>query len=219
MIGSIAAAQTPATNTVAKPVGLADTFDTFLKLLTTQLQNQDPLSPLDTNQFTQQLVQFSQVEQTIKGNQTLQQLLATTQNAQFSNAAGYLGRTVSATTALQNVPSGQPANWNYNLGATGVETKLEVFSERGVKIFEAAGDNRAGAHEFVWDGKDSDGRAVPAGNYRLAVSALSAAGTAISSSVGITGRVNSLEVIEGVNRLLIGTTPVELSQINRVIAQ
>jgi flagellar basal-body rod modification protein FlgD len=219
MISSIATGQTPATNTVAKPVGLADTFDTFLKLLTTQLQNQDPLSPLDTNQFTQQLVQFSQVEQTIKGNQTLQQLLATTQNAQFSNAAAYLGRTVSANVDLQNIPSGQSGNWNYTLGATSAATKLEIFSERGVKVFEATGALQAGPHQFSWNGKDTEGRGVPAGNYRLAVSSVSAAGTKINSSVSITGRVDSLEVDEGVNKLLIGTTPVQLSQINRVIAQ
>ncbi len=219
MINALATTQSAATNTIAKPVGLADTFDTFLKLLTTQLQYQDPLDPLDTNQFTQQLVQFSQVEQTIKGNQTLDQLLAATRTAQFSDAASYLGRTVSADTPRLNLSAGQTGTWDYNLGATAAETSLTIYSDRGIKVYETTGENAAGAHRFVWNGKDSDGRQVNAGGYRLVVTANSAAGTEIDANVAISGRVDSLEVVNGVNQLLVNNTPVELSKITRVIAQ
>ncbi len=210
---------TAATNTVAKPVGLADTFDTFLKLLTTQLQYQDPLSPLDTNQFTQQLVQFSQVEQTIKGNKTLDQLLSTTRSAQFANAASYLGHVVSANTASQTVRADVPATWDYTLGATAADTTLSVYSDRGVKVFEAPGEVQAGGHSFVWNGKGSDNRAVPPGTYRLEVAATSSAGSTIAAQVTISGRVDSVEVANGINRLVVAGTPVNLDAVTRVIAQ
>src|ERR1700686_3335504 len=76
---------------------LAGNFDTFLKLLTTQLQNQDPLSPMDSNQFTQELVQFSQVEQQINTNTSLASLIALTKTQSSANAVSYLGKTITIT--------------------------------------------------------------------------------------------------------------------------
>src|SRR3954468_21748675 len=73
---------------------LAGNFNTFLTLLTTQLKNQNPLDPLDTNQFTQQLVQFAQVEQQMKSNDQLQTLVSLQQSAQATAALSYVGSTV-----------------------------------------------------------------------------------------------------------------------------
>src|SRR5215203_4045443 len=84
---------------------IAGNFDAFLKLLTTQLKNQNPLDPLDTNQFTQQLVQFAQVEQQLKQNEQLAALVSLEKTAQATTALAYVGQTVAVdgqTAALSN---------------------------------------------------------------------------------------------------------------------
>src|SRR6187549_1912154 len=78
-----------------KTTGIADNFQTFLTLLTTQLQHQNPLDPLDTNQFTQQLVQFAGIEQQLKSNEQLKSLVALQKSAQSTEALIYVGQTVS----------------------------------------------------------------------------------------------------------------------------
>src|SRR5258705_1931226 len=93
--------------------GIADNFQTFLTLLTTQLQNQNPLDPLDTNQFTQQLVQFASVEQQINMNTQLQTLVSLQQTAQNSQALGFVGKTVTVKGSTAPLQSGQ-AQWTFN---------------------------------------------------------------------------------------------------------
>src|SRR5215212_11938506 len=84
------------TTSAANNATLAKNFDTFLSILTTQLKNQNPLEPLDTNQFTQQLVQFSSVEQQLKTNEFLEALVQANANSINSNAVSYIGKTISA---------------------------------------------------------------------------------------------------------------------------
>src|SRR3954470_17819141 len=99
-VTSVTAASTSATSTSAAASAqkqLAGNFDTFLTLLTTQLKNQDPLSPMDSNQFTQQLVQFSQVEQQINANKNLESLVSMSKAQGATSAVGYLGKTLTVT--------------------------------------------------------------------------------------------------------------------------
>src|ERR1700745_1994530 len=92
---------------------LSGNFQTFLTLLTTQLKNQDPLSPMDSNQFTQQLVQFSQVEQQINSNKNLEDLIALTKSQSATNAVSYLGKTLTLTDGTAALQNGT-ANWTYS---------------------------------------------------------------------------------------------------------
>src|SRR3569833_3813191 len=89
---------------------LSDNFDTFLQLLTTQLQIQNPLDPLDTNQFTQQLVQFAGVEQQLKSNDQLKQLIAIEKSAQSTQALVYVGNTVAVDGSKTQID--KSATWN-----------------------------------------------------------------------------------------------------------
>src|SRR3954463_16122261 len=116
---SIAAATTApsTTSTTASVSGavdrktIASNFDTFLKLLTTQLKNQNPLDPLDTNQFTQQLVQFSQVEQQMKQNDQLATLIGIEKAAQSTTALAFVGSTVAVDGQTAKLTNGR-ANWS-----------------------------------------------------------------------------------------------------------
>src|SRR6188768_883336 len=94
--------------------GIADNFDTFLSLLTTQLRNQNPLDPLDTNAFTQQLVQFSSVEQQLKTNDFLSALVQANVNSVQTNAVNYIGKAVTAEGTRSELVGGK-AVWNFSL--------------------------------------------------------------------------------------------------------
>src|SRR4051812_1112732 len=135
---------------------LSSNFDTFLQLLTTQLKNQDPTSPMDSNQFTQQLVQFSQVEQQIATNTNLKTLISqgTTQAGIF--AGSYLGRKVSVANGNASLNDGV-ADWTYNLATSASTAALSVSDANGRIVFSQAGAIGAGAHAFSWNGKDGNG--------------------------------------------------------------
>jgi flagellar basal-body rod modification protein FlgD len=176
------------------------------------------LSPLDTNQFTQQLVQFSGVEQAIKTNSNLETLIASVKSSNLSNAATYLGKTITANSDALNITQGTGGTWHYSLGATAADTKLSIVNRFGQKIFETSGDLDQGAHSFVWDGKDNAGRAVPSGTYHLQVTSTTGAGTDIGTAISIRGRADSLETSGGVNRLIVANTPIDFADIQRIDA-
>src|ERR1700709_1646971 len=131
---------------------LAGNFDTFLTPLTTQLQNQDPLSPMDSNQFTQQLVQFSQVEQQIDSNKNLESLISLTKTQTTTNAVSYLGKTLTITDGSAALQNGA-AKWAYSLPSDAASTKLMITDSQGHAVFNTTGDTASGLHAFSWDGK------------------------------------------------------------------
>ncbi len=181
---------------------LSDNYDTFLVLLTAQLQNQDPLAPMDSTQFTQQLVQFSQVEQQIRTNEQLGTLVGQYSAATAGAALSYLGRDAlieSDSTALVN----GAASWGYTLAGAADALTLTVKDARGATVFETTGDRGQGSHVFAWNGRDSAGNPVAAGTYRLVVGAKNAAGEIIA----VTNTVR--ETIRGVD--FSGATPLVIT--------
>ncbi|MDO8321581.1 MAG: flagellar hook assembly protein FlgD [Phenylobacterium sp.] len=176
---------------------LAESFDTFLNLLTTQLKNQDPLSPLDSNQFTQQLVQMTGVEQQLYGNQLMEKLVANTGSG-ISTAVALIGRDVKAGTAENAIKDGK-ATWNFNLNRAADDLKLEVLDSKGRTVYsEAPADMKAGDHTFKWNGKDASGKQLDDGGpYTLKVTAKDSAGTSVISNVSIQGVVTGVEQVDG----------------------
>src|ERR1700734_3803346 len=135
---------------------LSGNFDTFLQLLTTQLQNQDPLDPMDSNQFTQQLVEFSQVEQQIDSNTNLQTLISQGTSQSGAYATSYLGKTVTVSGGKGALTNGE-ATWNYNLGAQASSALLTVTNASGQTIYTGAGPTAQGSNSFTWNGEDNNG--------------------------------------------------------------
>lgn len=163
---------------------LSDNYDTFLILLTAQLQNQDPLAPMDSTQFTQQLVQYSQVEQSIRQNEQLETLIAQNQAAAAGTALSYLGKDAiieSDTTVL----AGGAANWAYNLDATAETVTISVRDASGREVFKADGQKTEGEHLFTWDGTKTDGTAAEDGVYRIVVTAKDANGEPIDKTINV----------------------------------
>ncbi len=196
-------------------VDVADTFDSFLVLLTTQLQYQDPLSPLDTNQFTEQLVQFSSVEQSIKTNSKLDELIALQGNSQLTGALGYIGKTVAADSPGLHL-SGGSAGLTYDLSANADQTTIEILDPSGRTVRTLSGASAAGHHELLWDGKDNLGNDLPDGLYSARVSATDGNGASLLAAQGTIGRVTGIELENGEVVLSIGPLKVTLGQVTAI---
>jgi flagellar basal-body rod modification protein FlgD len=210
VIEAIAATALPAE--IAPASSLAENFDTFLLLLTTQLKNQDPLEPLRTEEFTQQLATFTGVEQAISTNKKLDELLSVYQAGYAANLVNYLGQTVTAKGEITALKQGQ-ANWSYELADAAAGVTLSVFDQNGKLIWSGAGATEAGTHAFLWDGKDAAGVPQPEGLYRLKVEAKDANGTAIPSLTIVKGVVDGIEAVSGVTFLSIGGLKVPLGDV------
>jgi flagellar basal-body rod modification protein FlgD len=206
-----AAASTSATSPDAM-AQLSGNFSTFLTLLTTQLKNQDPTAPMDSNQFTQQLVEFSQVEQQIDTNTNLKALITQGTSQAGINAATYLGKNVSVTNGNASLTGGA-ANWSYTLGSTAAATQLTVTDANGKVVYAGAGQTAAGSNTFSWNGQDNNGNQLSDGTYKLAVSATASDGSAVTSSVASAGTVSQIDMTSGTPQLVIGNMDVALTDI------
>lgn len=175
---------------------LAENFDAFLSLLTVQLKNQDPLSPLDSNQFTQQLVQMTGVEQQLLTNDLLKKLVGNTASG-VSTAVSLIGKEVRAVSSDAALAGGD-ARWTYTLDRPASDVKLEILDSRGRVVRALApSDNKAGEHTLTWDGKGDGGSTLPDGVYSLRVTARDSQGTAVRSTVFADGLVTGVEQADG----------------------
>src|SRR5262249_1245006 len=135
--------------------------------------------------FTQQLVQFSQVEQQIQTNQQLTGLSDQFKAASAGSALSYLGRDAILSSNTTTLPTGGQANWDYNLATTAASVKLSVQDSSGREVFSTTGQKTSGDHLFTWDGKDSAGATAPPGNYKLVVTATDSSGAAVSETTTV----------------------------------
>lgn len=194
--------------------GIADNFQTFLTLLTTQLQNQNPLDPLDTNQFTQQLVQFAGVEQQLKSNDQLKALVALEKSAQSTNALIYVGNTVAVDGSTQKFDGS--ATWNLK-AAKSATTAITITNSAGQTVYSGTFTLGEGNASFVWDGKGNDGTQWPAGAYKLTATAKDSAGKDVGIDTEIQGIVDSVDLTATPPLLSIGGQNYTTDQIRRVV--
>jgi flagellar basal-body rod modification protein FlgD len=176
---------------------LSATFDNFLQLLTKQLEKQDPLSPMDATQFTSQLVQFSTVEQAIQTNSKLDRLVEVISSGAQTSALQYIDNTVETDTRVAQLAKQGEARFAYSLPRAAKEVRIAVLDADGQVVREAAGGRAAGASSFVWDGKGGNGNRLPAGVYRIEVTALDNAGNAIAVDARASGKVTGVSMVDG----------------------
>jgi flagellar basal-body rod modification protein FlgD len=193
----------------------ADNFDTFLNLLTTQLQNQDPLSPMDSAQFTEQLVQFSQVEQAIATNKNLEEAISLITAGNGASAVNYLGRDIKAQGTQASLSGGQ-AKWSYDVGITTSKTAITITDENDKLVYVGQGATSKGEHVFTWDGKDNSGKVLPDGIYRIAISAETEGGASVPLATYVEGTVSGVNNDDSGANLLVGKVAIPLSKVVEV---
>ncbi|KKB75979.1 hypothetical protein VW35_19795 [Devosia soli] len=194
---------------------IAQNFDTFLSILTTQLKNQNPLDPLDTNQFTQQLVQFTGVEQQLKTNEFLESLLSSTQNAGRMDAVGYIGKQVTISGKTTQL-AGTHAMWGYNAEANVANATITIKNATGDVVYTQSGSLAMGAGTFAWDGISSDGQPQPDGLYTINIEGTNVGGKPVkitSSSIGV---VSAVDFSSGTPMVTVGAAKVPLSDVSEV---
>ena len=222
---ALAATTAAAASTTAKPGAAATTggsalstlsgnFQTFLTLLMTQLKNQDPTSPLDTNQFTSQLVQFASVEQQISTNRSLGQLIDLTQTGQVLQSSAMVGRQVEVASdqlALQN----GTARIKFTAPADG-PVAVAVYGANGAKVADGLVQASAGSNEWSWNGRNGSGALMRDGAYTVAVSGSNADGSARVLPFTVVGTATGVSQTNGSIRLQVGGLTVNFNDVKSV---
>jgi len=195
---------------------IAGNFQSFLQLLTTQLQNQNPLSPLDTNQFTQQLVEFAGVQQQINTNDSLATLVSLQQTAQSTQALGFVGKTAvvkGSTAALTN----SEATWQLDI-PTASTVNISIANSTGQTVFSNSFAANAGNNQtFNWNGLGNDGTQFPDGNYTLTATAKDSAGNTVAVNTQVEGVVSSVDLTQSPPLLSIGGQTFTVNQVQSIV--
>ena len=195
--------------------GIADNFQTFLTLLTTQLKNQNPLDPLDTNQFTQQLVQFAGVEQQLKSNDQLKALVEIEKSAQSTQALVYVGNTVAVDGSKAQFDKSE--TWNLT-APKGANANITITTSTGQTAYSGNFSLAQGNASFVWDGKGNDGTQWPPGTYTLTATGKDGtSGQDVAISTEVQGIVDSVDLTASPPLLSIGGQSYTADKIKRVV--
>ena len=190
----------------------------FLKLLTAQLQHQDPMNPQKDADFVAQLAQFSNLEQAIAQNSKLEQLQMSSSALVSSTTTDLIGREVLAKGDLITVRGGErPAPLNYALGENAADVSLRIMNQDGAIVRRVElGNQGAGSHQFSWDGRDDDGNVLPSGMYRVEVMASDSNGLSIEASTNVRGVVHGVTFDRGYPELLVGNSRIQPADIIEV---
>ncbi len=210
-----APATTPAAATTATGTGktLAGDFNTFLTLLTTQLKNQDPSSPLDTNQFTQQLVQFASVEQQINANANLNTLIDLNRASNLYQSAAMIGHQVGAESTRLALQGGT-AGLQIPL-ATAQPVTISLSNQSGAEVYSTTIDGKSGANAWTWNGRTTGGQTAPDGIYNVKV--FSAAGDKATLPFTVTGTATAVSMDGSTPTVSLGTLDLPMSAVRGII--
>jgi flagellar basal-body rod modification protein FlgD len=208
-----ARANSPTTKDAAS--NLSDNYDNFLLLLTTQLQNQDPLSPMDTAQFTQQLVAFSQVEQQIQSNKNLDKLINLQSSTNAYSAVSFIGTSV-AIDSDKVMLADKNSRFDYTIDKTATKATMTIRDKNNQVVMITEADGRAGTHRAQWDGTDVFGNQLADGEYTVAVTYEDAAGKKYTADITSYGVVDSADIEDGAVYLNIGSIRVPMDKVQHI---
>ena len=214
-VNAAIASSTPSSTPGVDQQMLASNFTQFLQLLTAQLRNQNPLDPLDTNQFTQQLVQFAQVEQQLKSNDQLATLVSLQKTAQASQALEFVGQTVAVDGKTAPLTNGSAA-WTLQAPKPATAS-VTITAPNGQTAYSGTLPLNAGTQAFVWDGRDATGQQWPDGLYTMTITARDATGQPVAISTEIQGTVDAVDLTQNPPTLSIAGQDYTLDKIKRVV--
>ena len=219
MSGSVTTATTAAASSSSSGatnplVALSSNFSDFLNLLLTQLKNQDPSSPMDTNQFTSELVQFSSVEQQITTNGSLTQLIQATQGSEVIQATSVVGKSVTVTSPQVPLQNGS-GTVNFTT-ASAEPVSISLTNSSGVDVKDVSLTSTAGANSWNWDGSSNSGSALPDGAYTAKVTGAAPGAAAAAIPFTVTGTATGVANTNGTVNLQLGGVSVGFSNVDAV---
>lgn len=196
---------------------IAGNFDTFLQLLTTQLQNQDPLDPLDTDSFTQELVEFASVEQQVDMNTNLQTMISMQQTSEATSALQLVGSTVtvSGSSATLSNATGSPATWSLTSSAPAT-AQVTITSSVGTTAYTGTVALNSGTQTYSWNGQGNNGQTWPDGTYTISINATGANGQAVNVSTQMQGTVSGVNLSSNPPTLTVNGQNVQISQVTSI---
>jgi len=206
------AASGAATNSLTS---LASNFQDFLSMLMTQLQNQDPTSPMDTNQFTSELVEFASVQQQIDTNASMTQLIQLGQSGQVLQSASIVGHTVALNSnniVLQNGAGGI----NFTASAAG-PVAIGIYGSNGAQLYSTTVNATQGSNNWAWNGQTSDGTQLPDGSYSVQVMTAGSGGTATAVPFTVQGTVTGVTQTTNGLSLQLGSTSLPFSDLESLV--
>jgi len=215
-IQSVNPTATPAASNQTLP-NQTVTQDDFLKLLIAQLQNQDPLQPMDNQQFAVQLATFNSLSQLIDIDSKLGSLQTAQGTTNQFNAASLIGKEITTNGNTLSLQSGTPATIGYQLGGNASKVVVNIQDSGGGLVRQLTlGPRNAGSQTVAWDGKNDAGNAVPAGVYAFEINAFDINGKQVSASGQVQGVVTGVSLNGSEPLLDIGDVQVPLSSVTNV---
>ncbi len=210
--GSIdSSTQTAASNSMGK--------DTFLKLLVTQLQYQDPLNPVENTEFTAQLAQFSTLETLTDMGESMDQMSYLQGSLNNIQTLSFIGKQVSAQGNIVHF-NGEDVNINFTLDDRAADAQVNIYTEEGTRVRSITmGELAAGDATCVWDGTDASGETVSQGRYTFTVQATDYSGLAVGSTSYAMGEVTGVRYDGGITYLIIGDKEVTISDVEKIVAE
>ena len=210
------AASAASSSTGANTQEIAGNFTQFLTLLTTQLKNQNPLDPMDTNHYTQQLVLFAGVEQQLNTNDRLDGILSSSKSASSATATSYIGKTITADGSSADLAAGGSASWSLNAARAATKATVSILDANKNVVGTQTTTLTAGSQTFTWNGRTASGTSAPAGTYTIKVVAQDATGAAVTVDTSTSGTVDEVDLTGSAPVLLIGNQRVPLSSVQTV---
>jgi flagellar basal-body rod modification protein FlgD len=194
---------------------LNTTAQQFLKMLITELKNQDPTQPVDPTAFVGQIATLNQVQQQVATNDALQQLVSLFTANQSNSMVNYIGKEVTASGNDFSVTNGSGAV-NYTLAAGASSAKVTITNSAGMTVFTGTGTTIAGDNSVIWNGKNNAGDQMPDGAYKFTVTATDATGKAVTATTQTIGVVTAVNTENGTSTLAIGNISVPIANVQSV---
>ena len=193
----------PNSKAAADSAKLNEDLNRFLNLLITQLKHQDPLDPVDSTEFTSQLVQFASVEQQIKTNANIERMLTLQQASQVADMVNFIGTTVEAKGNEVPLENGK-AEFTYEFATNADNVTITIRDASGLTVYSQDGETSSGKHTFIWDGKSAGGVQNSDGAYTVVVNALDVQGKVLDVDQTVLGRVTGAGAEDGIVTLFLG---------------
>lgn len=194
---------------------IAGNFTQFLTLLTTQLKNQNPRSLMDTNQFTQQLVQFAQVEQQLKSNDRLDSIASSAKSSEDASLSSYIGKSIT-TDGITSELGSSGATWSLSVPRATSRATITISDSKNNVVCAQAQHLVAGTQSFSWDGRTSSGLKEPAGSYTIKIDAVDASDQKITVDTAVSGKVDGIDLASSTPALMVGKNRVMTSAVKQV---